>query len=114
MTHGLPESGECGYPPGQGTCNTNLYYITTLLGSWKAFKGIISAEVKSLVSISLLLNQDIRSSGETSSSPNSPINLISLKPLPKAKQEQGPVGLSADGEGRLVFTITAGLVLRQT
>ena len=108
MTHALPESGECGFPPGHGTYNTYLYYITTLLGIWKALKRIISAEVKSLASISLLLNRDIRSSGETSSSPNSPINLISLKPLPKAKRE-GPVGLTGDGEGRLVFTITAGL-----
>lgn len=79
MTHALPESGESGFPPGQGTCNINLYYITTLLGIWRALKGIISAEVRSLASVSLLLNPDIRSS------PNSPINLLSLKPLPKAE-----------------------------
>lgn len=108
MTHALPESGESGFPPGQGTCNANLYYITTLLGIWRALQGIISAEVKSLAFISLLLNPDIRSSGEILSSPNSPINLISLKPLPKVKRQQGPMELTGDGEVRLVFIIIAG------
>lgn len=67
-------------------------------GTWKALKAVINAEVKSLGSISLLLNQDIRNSGETSSSLNSPVNLISLKPLPTAKGEQGPGGLTGDEE----------------
>ena len=87
MTSALPKSGEFRFPPGTGACTTNLSYITTLLGSWKALKGIISAEGKSLASISWLLNQDIRDSGETSSFPNSSISLISLEPLPRAKRE---------------------------
>lgn len=67
-------------------------------GTWKALKAVISAKVKSSASISVLLNQDIKNSRETSSSLNSPVNLISLKPLPTAKGEQGPRGLTGDEE----------------
>ena len=83
-------------------------------GVWKALTGVINAEVKSLASISLLWNQDIRNSGETSSSVKSPVNLISLKPLPIAKTEQGPRGLTVWG-WRVWFVVinTVGLGFKE-
>lgn len=72
-----------------------------LPGIQKALTGTISADVRSLAYISLVLKQDIRTSGEILSSTSSPVNLIPLNHCQK-QTERVAEGLTVWGWGSLI------------